>query len=152
MPENFTASAFFARRNKFNSYTQRRPQAAWPAEWHNRLGHPGPDALRYLQNAATDVRMRGFTPSGLRTVDCNFCGTAKMKRQIRRARRHRKAPRPGTCLAIDIHDFTPDEDGYSHLILVTDRASGYCWDYYLKDKGYETTILCLAELWEILQL
>jgi hypothetical protein len=76
-----------------------------------------------------------------------------MKRQVRRIKRHDKKPlRPGEYLVIDIHDFTPDENGYRHLILVTDRTSGYYWDYYLKDKGYKTIIACLTELWAIIQL
>jgi hypothetical protein len=50
-----------------------------------------------------------------------------MKRQVRRVKRYNeKPPRPGEYLVIDIHDFTPDKDGYRYLILVTDYTSGYC--------------------------
>jgi hypothetical protein len=54
-----------------------------------------------------------------------------MKRQIRREPRK---PLEGPCkrLAIDFHDFEKEVEGYSSSMLVTDRWSGYIWDFYLQ--------------------
>jgi len=127
LPETFTIASFFIRRNQFNSYTKRKPLPAWPRRWHARLGHLGSNAFRHLQGAAEDVRIKGSWKDGPKTVECDACGTAKMKRQIRRAPRHTEGERqPMECLAIDLHNLTEDSEDYDSLLFITDRASGYC--------------------------
>ena len=82
----WTKMAFHIRRNKFNSSTARRPSYTDARKWHLRLGHPGPHpgplTLGHLVNSSQGVRIRG-----IKTVECEACGTSKASRQIRREKR-----------------------------------------------------------------
>jgi hypothetical protein len=104
--------------------------------WHQRLGHPGLSALEHLVQQSQGVRIAGIT-----TVQCNACGTAKLKRQVRRAPRTNNEG-PGERLAIDFHTY---EDGSStkekSQMLVTDRYSGFLWDFYHKDNRTAKSII-----------
>ncbi|XP_044723699.1 integrase core domain-containing protein [Hirsutella rhossiliensis] len=113
------------------SITKRHPQTATAELWHLRLGHPGPRTLEHLVNCSRGVRIKGITTTG-----CDDCGTAKLKRQIRRE--PRETPPPGERLAVDFHDLEPDQLGYDSMMLITDRATGFAWDYYLQDRRAET--------------
>ena len=126
LPKEHSQQAFFARRNKFNSWTERKPQAADAKTWHLRLGHPGPGALEHLVNSTQGARIKGIT-----TVQCDGCGLGKKRRRVRREQRDIEGG-PGMRLAVDFHDFEPDPHGYKSLMLVTDRWSGYMWDYYME--------------------
>jgi hypothetical protein len=68
-----------------------------------------------------------------------------MKRQIRREPRQRPS-KPGERLAIDFYDFESSTFRYSSTMLVTDRYSGYIWDYNLMDRTGETIVAALADL------
>jgi hypothetical protein len=74
----------------------------------------------------------GLRPSH-HSVECDACGQGKVKRRIRRAPRGLDEG-PGYRLAIDFHDFNRGYGGFNSLMLVTDRWSGYSWDYYLSDR------------------
>ncbi|EWZ27836.1 hypothetical protein FOZG_18444 [Fusarium oxysporum Fo47] len=65
------------------------------------------------------------------TVEGDACGMAKMKRQVRRQRRI-PPEKVGIRLAIVFHDISGNP-GYTSAMLVTDRYSGYIWDYSLPD-------------------
>jgi len=69
IPKDLSWASFFTRRNKFNSYTNRRPQWALARVWHLRLSHPGPLAIQHLVNCSQGVRIKGPT-----TVQCDRCG------------------------------------------------------------------------------
>ncbi|KAE8551358.1 hypothetical protein EYB25_005243 [Talaromyces marneffei] len=67
-------------------------------------------------------------------VECEACASSKIHRLIRREDR-RLAERPGEHLALDFHDFEKstlknDKDKRT-LMLITDRYSGFMWDFYL---------------------
>lgn len=108
--------------------TRRRPQQAPALLWHKRLGHPGPAAIEHLVQQAEGVRVKGIT-----TVQCDACGRAKIRRQIRRAPRisdHGPAER----LSIDFHSY--ENQSYNKekcQLLITDRYSRFQWDFYLTD-------------------
>ena len=89
------------------------------------------------------MRIKGPT-----TVQYDACGQAKIRRQIRRASRflNKDPPAPRERIAIDFHDFIPDDEGYRRLMLVSDREAGFCWDYYMKDESGETIISALDHL------
>jgi hypothetical protein len=53
-------------------------------------------------------------------------------------------------LAIDFHDFNPGIKGYTSLMLVTDRWSDFCWDYYMSDRKAITIIAALEHLFGFL--
>jgi hypothetical protein len=138
IPEDISQAAFFTRRNNYNTWTKRRPQAGDAQLWHLRLGHPGPQALEHLVNSSQGVRIKGIT-----TVECDACGTSKAKRQIRRFPREISGG-PGKRIAVDFHDFEEDEDNYNSLMLITDRWSGYIWDFYLQDRTADSIITVLS--------
>ena len=123
-----SSPATFALRTRRRSHQPRPHQKALGERWHLRLGHPGPQALEHLVNHSSGVRIKGPT-----TVQCDNCGLAKMKRQIQRVPRHPDPELPpGDILAVDLHPFEADKKGFSHLLLVTDRATGFIWDFYLE--------------------
>lgn len=110
--------------------------------WHHRLGHPGPRALEHLVNSSEGVRIKGIP-----TYECDACATSKLKKQIRRAPRHEgRVLALGERLAVDFHDFETDARGYSTVVLVSDRASGYIWDYYLQGHHFDPIKNCLEHL------
>ena len=87
------------------------------------------------------MRIKGPT-----TVECNACGRAKTKRQIRRTPRL-NVQGPGERLAIDFHSY---EEGSSSKeksqMLLTDRYSGYMWDFYFKDNRLGKTIINFLDI------
>ena len=123
-----SSPATFALRTRRRSHQPRPHQKALGERWHLRLGHPGPQALEHLVNHSSGVRIKGPT-----TVQCDNCGLAKMKRQIQRVPRHPDPELPpGDILAVDLHPFEADKKGFSHLLLVTDRVTGFIWDFHLE--------------------
>jgi hypothetical protein len=140
IPEDIDQAAFFTRRNNFNSWTKRKPLAGDALLWHLRLGHPGPQALEHLVNSSQGVCIKGIT-----TVECDACGTSKAKRQIQRFPREiNEGLGPAKRIAIDFHDFEEDQDGFNSLMLITDRWSGYMWDFYLQDRTTASIITVLS--------
>ncbi|RKK13961.1 hypothetical protein BFJ66_g18204, partial [Fusarium oxysporum f. sp. cepae] len=130
--ESFPKAAFVAHR--FSSYTKKAPLTGEAIRWHSRLGHPGPQALERLISASQGVRIRGPT-----TVECDACGISKIKRQIRRAPRQ-SDQKAGERIAIDFHDYQEGIGGYTSQMLLTCRATGYIWDYYLTARTTEAII------------
>ncbi|KAH7471650.1 hypothetical protein FOMA001_g13746 [Fusarium oxysporum f. sp. matthiolae] len=139
-----TAAAFLAKRKQYDSWTKRPPRSGDETFWHLRLGHPGPEALKHLVGQCRGVKIRGIS-----TVECDACGMAKVKRQVRRQRRV-PPEKAGIRLAIDFHDMSGDP-GYTSAMLVTDRYSGYIWDYYLPDRTAPTLIGALEHLLRTLE-
>ena len=86
--------------------------------------------MKHLAGAAKGVRLTGIS-KGPTTVECESCGTSKAQRIIRRE--ERTPPHgPGEHLAIDFHDFAESTmHGEKTLMLITDRFSGFMWDYYM---------------------
>ena len=113
-------------------------------KWHLRLGHPGPKALEHLVNCSQGARIRGLT-----TVECDACGQSKTRRRIRRAPKDIHEG-PGHRLAIDFHDFKPGM-GFNSVLLVTDRWSGLCWEYYMSDRKARTIISALRHFFGMLK-
>jgi hypothetical protein len=144
LPKAHSQQAFFTRRNRINSWTKRKPQGADAKMWHLRLGHLGLGALEHLVNSTQGVRIKGIT-----TVECDGCGLGKAHRMVRREPRDVEGG-PGMRLAVDFHDFEPDSHGYQSLMLVTDRWSGYIWDYYLERRTASAIIGALEHLRRLL--
>lgn len=145
IPWETSRQSFFTRRNTFNSWTGRQASRVDAKKWHLRLGHPGPKTLEHLVNCSTGARIRGLT-----TVECDHCGVSKAKRQISRKPRNTENA-PGLRLAIDFHDLDEDHEGRSSVMLVTDRWSGYVWDFYLTDRKADTVKTALEILFGILE-
>lgn len=124
-----------------NSRTGRRPRKADAMRWHKRMGHPGPAAIEHLVQQSEGVRIKGIT-----TVECDACGRAKTKRQIKRTPRINDEG-PGERLAIDFHSY---EEGSStkekSQMLITDRYSGFMWDFYFKDNRSAKSIIKFLDI------
>ncbi|KAL9563919.1 hypothetical protein ACKAV7_011954 [Fusarium commune] len=142
--KSIIAAAFLAKWKQYDSWTKRPPRSGDETFWHLRLGHPGPEALKHLVGQSRGVKIRGIS-----TVECDACGMAKVKRQVRRQRRV-PPEKAGIRLAIDFYDISGDP-GYTSAMLVTDRYSGYIWDYYLPDRTAPTLIGALEHLLRTLE-
>ncbi|KAK3366409.1 hypothetical protein B0H63DRAFT_456114 [Podospora didyma] len=102
------------------------------------------------------VRVRGILSNRLdlrapNTAQCSACAQAKIKRQVSRELGTRPTE-PGERLAIDFHDFHPDHEKFNSLMLITDRYSGWMWDYYLQSresKGVADTLRDLLKFLEV---
>lgn len=140
IPQEMPKQAFLARRNTYNSWTGSAAAKADARKWHLRLGHPGPQALEHLVNCSTGAKIKGLT-----TTECDDCAVSKARRQISRKPRFTENG-PGIRLAIDFHDFKHSSQKRRHLMLVTDRWSGYVWDFYLQDRLAGTIIEALKIL------
>jgi hypothetical protein len=127
IPDKVLQLVFFIQRNIFNSRTEKWLSTADALKWHLWLGHPGPEALRYLVNYITGVKIKGIP-----TFECEACVVAKAKQQIWQEPQNLHEG-PGHRLAIDFHNFKKGYRGYTLLMLVTDCWSGYMWDFYLLD-------------------
>ncbi|RYP53280.1 hypothetical protein DL770_010999 [Monosporascus sp. CRB-9-2] len=155
LPLQLTRRAFFIRRKKFNSWTERPPNTADTRRWHLRLAHPGPEALNHLVGHSRGVKIkdpgqRRRKEDEITTVKCDACGCGKAKRLNRRARRSPPA-KPGARLAIDFQDLEEDGDHTNSVMFVTDRFSGYIWDWYLSDRTAETIITALDQVFAVLE-
>ncbi|KID81860.1 polyprotein [Metarhizium guizhouense ARSEF 977] len=144
IPMETSRQSFFTRRNTFNSWTGRQASSADARKWHLRLGHPGPKALEHLVNCSTGTKIKGLT-----TVECDHCGVSKVKRQVSRKPRDTENA-PGLRLAIDFHDLEEDHEGRDSVMFITDRWSGYVWDFYLTDRKADTIRTALEILFGIL--
>jgi hypothetical protein len=76
---------------------------------------------------------------------------AKLSKQIRRTERELFDFGPGEKIALDFHDFEPDDKGYNRLMLLTDRISRYSWDYYMQDKKAGSIIAALQSFLGMLE-
>jgi hypothetical protein len=130
---NLGRAALYARHTAFDSWAARIPSEADGETWHQRLGHPGKEALQRTVEACSGIKIRG--PA---LVECDECAKAKITRQIRRAPRNEaNEADPGTRIELDFHEFGPGRSGMNHLMLLTDRASGLAWDYYLPNRNID---------------
>jgi len=119
-----------------NSRTARASRKSPAIIWHKRLGHPGPAAIEHLVQQAEGVRIKGIT-----TVECNSCGRAKLRRQIRRAPRNNNEG-PGERLAIDFHAYEAQSiTKEKSQMLIMDRFSGIQWDLYFTDNRTAASII-----------
>jgi hypothetical protein len=124
----------------FHTHTSSRTARASPklsaVIWHKRLGHPGPASIEHLVQQAEGVRIKGIT-----TVECNSCGRAKSRRQIRRAPRNNDEG-PGERLAIDFHSYEAQSiTKEKSQMLIMDRFSGLQWDIYFTDNRTAASII-----------
>lgn len=131
--------------HKFTSRTPRKALSGNAWLWHNRLGHPGPQALEHLVNSCTGVRLKG--PA---TVDCEACALGKMTRQVRRAPRE-FSEREGERIALDFHDYEEGHEGYTSQMLLTCRATTMTWDYYLHDRTTSTITAALNHFLKMME-
>ena len=122
---------------KTNSSTKRAVQKANAATWHKQMGHPGPKALEHLVQQSKGVKIMGLT-----TVQCDACGRAKSRRQVRRTPREFLEQLPGERIMVDFHDY--EEDSFNKeksQMLITDKFSGFTWDFYFTGNRTASAII-----------
>jgi hypothetical protein len=144
IPPTEDKASFITRRNKYTSWTKRKPIAADAMLWHQRLGHPGTQAIEHLVNSSAGVRLVGPT-----TVECDACGIAKARRQVSKRLRQFDEDQESERLAIDFHDFEPGYGGFSTLMLISDRWSTYIWDFYLQGHSMNGILEALESFFNI---
>ena len=76
--------------------------------------------MNHLVGHSRGVRIKG----GITTIEYKAYGLAKAKRQNRREPRERPE-KAGTRLAIDFYNLEENAEGFSNIILVINRYSGY---------------------------
>lgn len=146
LPVRLTAHAFYTRRNLLNSYTGKSKAKASLYRWHQRLGHPGPEPLKRLLTHTEGVAIAPRPDDEIRTTDCVACSEAKAHRRIVREARS-EVTEAGARLAIDFHEYDePNQEGRLwRVMLITDRYSGYTWDYYADNKLASTIQAALED-------
>jgi hypothetical protein len=113
------------RRNIYNSWTERATSLWRCYEMAPPLRPPRTSSPRtpgQLFHRRTNSR-----PNHGR-VRCMWTGKGE-KKNTKGTQRPNEGP--GYRLAVDFHDFNRGYGGFNSLMLVTDRWSGYYWDYYL---------------------
>jgi hypothetical protein len=147
LPPSLDRAALHARHAAFDSWAARPPSQVDGDTWHHRLGHPGSEALQQSVHASTGMKIHGPT-----MVECDECAKAKITKQIRRTPRNKaNEADPGRRIGIDFHGFDTGINKMNHLMLLTDRSSGFMWDYYLPDRLTETIQACLLDFFKILK-
>lgn len=144
-PKTEERAAFATKHLRYNSWTPRKPNLARALVWHRRLGHPGPRSLEHLVNHTFGARIKGPT-----TVECDVCGLAKMKRQEHREPRERSS-KPGERISLDFHDYQEGMNGYTSCAIITDRESGFCWDYYFMNRQEDSLLSMLKHFTQMLE-
>jgi hypothetical protein len=108
--------------------------------WHRRMGHPGPSALEHLVQHSEGVKI-----TGILTIDCDACGRAKSRKLISRVPRTIEEA-PGERISLDFHDYEADSSTKERSqMLITDRVTGFMWDYYFKDNRTARSIIRVLE-------
>ncbi|KAI0104622.1 hypothetical protein GGR51DRAFT_560886 [Nemania sp. FL0031] len=134
MPPRLEKAAFYARRNFLNTHAGKPLSRGDLYKWHLWLGHPG-----------TTEASRGFSSGD---------GSEKAARQKRRDKDH-SPTQAGVRLRVDFHEYDDprtcsDQDW--QVKLVTDRYSGYTWDYYTNNKDADVIKTSLTDLIRHLQV
>jgi transposase InsO family protein len=129
------ASAYATSRFPKRRITLRDPRPASKGNgrlWHNRMGHPGPMSLHELGKNSLGVSLLGP-----RTVECEFCAKAKIKRQVARRPPNRIRNKPGYEIHIDWTDLEESYEGFVRIMFITDATSGLVFPYFMSTHGTE---------------
>jgi hypothetical protein len=89
-----------------------------------RMGHSEPSALEHLVNAFKRMKIKGPI-----IIQYETCVLTKIRKQIRRAPRESNESSKKR-IAVDFHDYAPGINEYIFQMILTNRATGYVWDYY----------------------
>jgi hypothetical protein len=111
-----------------------------------RMGHPEPSALEHLINAFKGMKIKGPT-----TVQYKAYALAKIRKQIRRAPRKfdenlRKR------IAVNFHNYTPGINEYTFQVILTNRATGYVWNYYFVTRKFANLIKMFNAFFNIIKM
>jgi hypothetical protein len=133
-------------RRKFISWTKRAPKIGTAQRWHMRMGHPGPSALEHLVNAFKRIKIKGLI-----IVQYETCALAKIRKQIRRAPR-KSDENPGKHIAVDFHNYASGINEYTSQMILTNRATGYVWNYYFVTRKSANLIRMFDTFFNIMEV
>jgi hypothetical protein len=89
-----------------------------------RIEHPKPSVLKHLINVFKRMKIKGPT-----IIQYKAYALAKIRKQIRRAPR-KSNENSGKRIAVNFHNYAPGINEYTSLVILTNRATSYVWDYY----------------------
>jgi hypothetical protein len=89
-----------------------------------RMGHPKPSALEHLVNVSKGIKIKSPI-----IIQCEACALAKIRKQIRRAPKEFNES-PGERIAVNFHNYAAGINEYISQMILTNRATGYVWNYY----------------------
>lgn len=116
---------------------QPRPDSdAAAAQWHQRLGHIGPDALAHLPTSVTGAKLT----DGPSTIQCEACSTSKMHKVISR----RATPRATTLFErvhLDLVQMTEAFNGDKWVLHFLDDTTRMNFIYTLSSKALLTVAI-----------
>jgi hypothetical protein len=120
---------------------QSRPNSSATAnQWHQRLGHVGPDVLEHLSAPVTGARLT----DGPSTIQCEACSTSKMHKIISR-RATPRATTPFERVHLDLIQMTEGFNRDKWVLHFLDDAIRMNFMYTLSSKSLLTnTILHFA--------
>jgi transposase InsO family protein len=111
--------------------------SATAGQWHQRLGHVGPDVLEHLSAPVTGVKLT----DGPSTIQCEACSTGKMHKVVSR-RATPRATTPFERVHFDLIQMTEGFNGDKWILHFLDDATRMNFIYTLSRKSLLTdTIL-----------
>jgi hypothetical protein len=105
-------------------WTKKAPKTGTAQRWYMRMGYPEPSALEHLINA-----FKGMKIKGLIIVQYRAYTLAKIRKQIKRTLKESDES-PRKCIAVNFHNYAFEINEYTFQMILTNRATGYVWDYY----------------------
>ena len=105
------------------------------SDFHSLLGHPSSqvtnNTAKYLS-----VKLHGETDI------CEICALSKTRQKNTQKQTSVLSTYPGECLFIDISSIKqPSYGGSKFWCLIVDDFTGYCWNYFLKQKSDQVDLI-----------
>ncbi len=117
-----------------------RTTTASPSQWHQRLGHCGPEVIRHLIEEKDGISVTdGRGPA---THECETCAVSKAHQIISR-RPAQRANRPFGRVHFDLIEFERGFDGSRYVIHFVDDATRMQWVYLLSNKSQSALLIVI---------
>jgi GAG-pre-integrase domain len=110
--------------------------SATASQWHQRLGHVGPDALEHLSAPVTGAKLT----DGPSTIQCEACSTCKMHKMVSGWATPRAAT-PFERVHLDLIQMTEGFNGDKWVLHFLDDATRMNFVYTLPRKSFLTVTI-----------
>jgi hypothetical protein len=111
-----------------------------------RMEHPESSALEHLINAFKEMKIKSPI-----IVQYKACALAKIQKQIRRAPR-KSDESLGKRIAVNFHNYAPGINEYTSQVILTNRATGYVWNYYFVTRKSADLIRIFDAFFNIMEM
>jgi hypothetical protein len=145
-PQALSKASFSTIRRKFISWTKKTPKTGTAQRWHMRTGYPELSALKHLVNASKGVKIKGPI-----IIQYKACALAKIRKQIRQAPR-KFDESSGKRIAVNFHNYASGINEYTFQVILTNRATGYVWDYYFVTRKSADLIKMFGAFFNIMKV